>query len=98
MREGAHGAERWWGEAPELPRKSRRDCDAERLMDTLVQRARRAASMMCQDPTRLVGRKTRRAQETVSSVRLLRAGFEPFRACANPLGYRDAQNRWQDGE
>jgi len=31
---------------------------------------------------RAVGRKTRRAQETVYSFRLLRAGFEPFRACA----------------
>jgi len=47
---------------------------------------------------RAVGRKTRRAQETVYSFRLLRAGFELFRACATRLGYLDAQNRWQDGE
>jgi hypothetical protein len=31
-----------------------------------------------------VGRKTRRAQDSVYSFRLLRAGFEPFRVCANP--------------
>jgi hypothetical protein len=47
---------------------------------------------------RAVGRKTRRARETVYSFRLIRAGFEPFRACATPLGYLDAQNRWQHGE
>ena len=38
---------------------------------------------------RAVGRKTRRAQETVYSFKLLRAGFEPFRACATPTGYID---------
>src|SRR6202043_2119342 len=35
-------------------------------------------------PLVAVGRKTRRAQEAVYPFRFLRAGFEPFRACANP--------------
>jgi hypothetical protein len=38
-----------------------------------------------------VGRKTRRAQDSVYSFKLLRAGFEPFRAWATRRGYIDAR-------
>jgi hypothetical protein len=40
-----------------------------------------------------VGRKTRRAQDSVYSLRLLRVGFEPLRAYANPTRFYRCANR-----
>ena len=40
-----------------------------------------------------VGRKTRRTQDSVYSFRLIRAGFEPFRACGNPTRLYGCANR-----